>query len=103
MNAESHDAAKAEFDTLKVQLGAECPRAVACIEKDLPSLLNHYKFPSQLWRALRTTNAVERIHKEFKRRAKSMEAMGENTLMTVVAFTAMKLELGWQQRSVDTF
>lgn len=103
MNAESHDAAKAEFETLKAQLGAECPRAIACLEKDLPSLLSHYKFPAQLWRALRTTNAVERIHKEFKRRAKSMEAMGENTLMTVVAFTAMKLELGWQQRSVDTF
>ena len=103
MNAESYDDARAEFAALKAQLETECPRAVACLEKDLSSLLSHYKFPAKLWRALRTTNAVERIHKEFKRRAKAMEAMGENTLMTVVAFTAMKLELGWQQRSVDTF
>ena len=103
MNAEGYDDARAQFAALKAQLEAECPRAVACPEKDLSSLLSHYKFPAKLWRALRTTNAVELIHKEFKRRAKAMEAMGENTLMTVVAFTAMKLEFGWQQRSVDTF
>jgi putative transposase len=94
MNAEGYDDARAQFAALKAQLEAECPRAVACPEKDLSSLLSHYKFPAKLWRALRTTNAVELIHKEFKRRAKAMEAMGENTLMTVVAFTAMKLELG---------
>ena len=94
MNTEGYDDARAQFAALKAQLEAECPRAVACPEKDLSSLLSHYKFPAKLWRALRTTNAVERIHKEFKRRAQAMEAMGENTLMTVVAFTAMKLELG---------
>ena len=94
MNAESYGDARAEFAALKAQLETECPRAVACLEKDLSSLLSHYQFPAKLWRALRTTNAVELIHKEFKRRAKAMEAMGENTLMTVVAFTAMKLELG---------
>ena len=54
-------------------------------------------------KGLKTTNAVERIHKEFKRRSRSMEGMGETTLTVLIAFTALRLEMGWRQRPVDTY
>ncbi len=63
----------------------------------------HYQFPQRLHRALKTTNGVERIHKEFKRRSRSMEGMGETTLTVLLAFTALRLEMGWRQRPVDTY
>ena len=78
-------------------------RAVSCLEKDLESLVSHYSFKKPLWHALKTTNSVERINKKFKRRSKSMDSLGEVRLRTLLAFTAMRLELGWQRRAVDTY
>lgn len=103
MYAPSEDAAREAFTALKEAMGADAERAVACIEKDLDSLVSHYRFPERLWRALKTTNAVERIHKEVKRRARAMEAMGETTLSTLVAFTALRLEMKWQHRPIDSY
>jgi putative transposase len=95
--------ARCWFHVLQSSLGNDATRAVACLERDLDSLVTRYRFEKAMWRSLKTTNAVERIHKEFKRRARSMEALVESTLMTVVAFTALKIELGWRMRRVDSY
>lgn len=103
MYADGEAAARVAFETLERAMGNDCKRAIDCLRKDLDSLLTHYSFPKKLWQALKTTNAVERIHKEFKRRARAMEGMGEVTLTTLIAFTALRLEMGWRQRAVDTY
>ena len=64
-------------------------------EKDLPALLCHYDFPREYWSALRTTNPIERVNKEFKRRSKSMETVSSDGLKALLAFTALRLEFGW--------
>lgn len=84
-------------------MGNDAVGAVACLEKNIESLTSHYAFDKNLWLALKTTNSVERINKEFKRRSKSMDSVGEVRVRTLQAFTAMRLELGWRQRSVDTY
>jgi transposase-like protein len=81
---------------------SDAQRAVHCLEKDLELLLSHYRFEKQLWRTLRTTNPIERVNKELKRRTKSMDSLGEKTLMVVTAFTAMRLECNWQRIAVDS-
>lgn len=43
------------------------PDAVRCLERNLPSCLTFYSFPKEEWISLRTTNAIERVNKEFKR------------------------------------
>ena len=103
MYATSESDARQAFAVLKSAMGSDASRAVRCIEKDLDSLVSHYSFKSTLWHALKTTNSVERINKEFKRRSKSMDSLGELRLKTLLAFTAMRLELGWRRRAVDTF
>jgi putative transposase len=102
MYASSEDAARAAFDELKRAMGREAERAVACLEKDLDSLLTHFRFEKGVWRALKTTNPIERVNREFKRRTKSMDTLGARTLQTLVAFTAIRLEYGWQTTPVDT-
>jgi putative transposase len=102
MYASSKSDARAKFLQLKMGMRNDATRAVQCLEKDLDSLTVHYEFDKALWKALKTTNAIERVNKEFKRRTKSMETVGEQTLMVVVAFTALKLELGWQLNRVDS-
>ena len=102
MYAQSQSEARIKFSNLKKQMGSDCQRAVSCIEKDLESLLAHYKFEKRFWRVLRTTNPIERVNKELKRRTKSMEGLGEKTLNILLAFTAMRLEYNWSLLPVDS-
>jgi putative transposase len=102
MYAPSENAAREAFTDLEQAMNKDARRAVACIEKDLDSLLAHYSFEQRFWHALKSTNAIERVNKELKRRTKSMESLGEGTLRMVVAFTALRLEMGWQMHPIDS-
>ena len=102
MYANSEDAARIAFQVLKSTMGSDADRAVRCLEKDLESLLAHYSFEKKLWRGLKTTNPIERVNKELKRRTKSMETLGEKTLDVLMAFTAIRLEFGWQTTPLDS-
>ena len=103
MYSDGESGAREAFARLREAMGNDCQRAVACLGKDLDSLVSHYRFPQKVWQALKTTNAVERIHKEVKRRTRSMEGVGETTLNTILAFTALRMELSWRRRAVDTY
>lgn len=100
--AESLDAAKEAFEQLRGSWSKDCRDAVECMAKDLTSLLAHYEFPKEHWDALRTTNPIERVNKEFKRRSKAMEQVGSEGLKTLLAFTALRLEFGWLQSSLTS-
>lgn len=93
--AENREAALGAVVALRERWGAHCADAVTKFERDLDALLVHYDFPREHWDALRTTNPIERVNKEFKRRSKSMETMGPNGLKALLAFTALRLEFGW--------
>jgi putative transposase len=102
MYADSESEARKAFYSLKTQMGPDAESSIRCLEKDIESLLSHYKFPKQFWRTLKTTNPIERVNKELKRRTKTMEGLGENTLNILLAFTAMRLEYHWQRIPVDS-
>jgi putative transposase len=102
MYASSEDAARKAFGELEVAMGADGQRAVECLKKDLDALVVHYRFDKKLWRALKTTNAIERLNKELKRRTKTMDSVGEQTLTTVVAFAALRFEAGWRMHAIDS-
>jgi len=102
MYAKSEDEARNAFATLKDQMGKDAGRAVQCLEKDLDSLLQFFKFNREFWVALRTTNSIETINRQLKRRTKGMDTMGEQTLECVLAFTALKIEMGWAQHPVNS-
>lgn len=101
MYAGSANASRLAFKELKAAMGNDAERAVMCLEKDLDSLMAHYQFEKPLWRALKTTNPIERVNREFKRRTKAMDSLGEHTLNVLLAFTALRLEYGWATTRVD--
>lgn len=102
MYGKSEDEARRAFSALKDVMRNDATRAVRCIEKDLDSLLTHYSFDRKLWTALRTTNGIETINRQFKRRTKGMDTLGEATLESVLAFTALKIEINWQRHRIDS-
>ena len=73
------------------------PSAVDCLGRSIKSCLTFFSFPEHEWISLRTTNAIERVNKEFKRRTKPMEILaGENSAYLLLCFVAYKMELGWK-------
>ena len=53
------------------------------------------------WISLRTTNIIERLYKEFKRRTKPMEIVaGENGCNNLLAFICLKMELHWKSNPI---
>jgi putative transposase len=98
--AKNDGAARYAFAALKQRWNATCEDAVERLERDLEKLLAHYRFPEAHWAALRTTNPIERVNKEFKRRARSMETVSPDGLKALLAFTALRLEFGWMSSSV---
>ena len=101
MYAPSEKDARLAFEELKQTMGKDAQRAVNCLAKDIDSLLVHYKFEKSYWRTLRTTNPIERVNRELKRRTKSMGTVGESTLEAMVAFIALRLEMNWRRGKVN--
>jgi transposase-like protein len=75
----------------------ELPSAVKCLERSITQCLTFFQFPKDEWVSLRTTNIIERLNKEFKRRTKPMEIVaGEHACYTLLAFISLKMEVHWR-------
>ena len=89
------------FESFKAQREKELPSAVKCLETSLESCLTYLLFPQEEWICLRTTNVIERVNKEFKRRTKPMEILaGERSCYTLLTFICLKMELRWRSKPI---
>ncbi|MGH9317526.1 MAG: IS256 family transposase [Thermoanaerobaculia bacterium] len=73
-----------------------CPAVARSLEEAGEPLLTFYAFPKAMWRALRTTNSLENLNREFRRRTKtqasfSTEEAGVTLLYGLVAFGQIQL------------
>ena len=65
----------------------DLPSAVKCLGNSIESCLTYLSFPEEEWISLRTTNIIERLNKEYKRRTKPMEIVaGENACYMLFHF-----------------
>lgn len=72
------------------------PAVARSLEEGGLELLTFYELPEPLWRSVRTTNALENLNREFRRRTKtqgsfSTEAAGVTLLWGLVAFGQIQL------------
>jgi transposase-like protein len=72
------------------------PAVARSLEEGGLGLLTFYELPKPLWRSVRTTNALENLNREFRRRTKtqgsfSTEAAGVTLLWGLVAFGQIRL------------
>ena len=99
--ASSKQKAVGFFNAFKSKWESELPSAVKCLETSLDSCLTYLYFPEEEWICLRTTNVIERVNKEFKRRTKPMEIVaGERACYTLLAFVCLKMELRWRSKPI---
>jgi transposase-like protein len=81
---EAYTAFVAKWSTL-------CPAVARSLEEAGTELLTFYEFPKSMWRSLRTTNPLENLNREFRRRTKTQasftnEQAGVTLLYGLVAF-----------------
>ncbi|HUT69507.1 MAG TPA: IS256 family transposase [Desulfatiglandales bacterium] len=99
--ASSKSKAMEFFDIFKDRWQRDLPSAVKCLENSLEACLTFFICPEEEWISLRTTNIIERLNKEFKRRTKPMEIVaGENACYTLLAFICLKMELHWKSNPI---
>jgi transposase-like protein len=89
----------------------KCPAVAASLEEAGDKLFTFTRFPKSQWKSLRTSNAIERLHEEFKRRIKTQTVLpsAETAAMLFWALMAsgqitMRKVDGWQslaERPVD--
>ena len=65
-------AAVKRFQAWKDRWQDEAAKAVACVEEDLEHLLAFYDCPRKRWKRIRTTNSIERLFVEVRRRIRTM-------------------------------
>lgn len=73
--APSEKAARAVFDRFVRVWRLRCEPVVQSLLEAGEELLTHFRFPRSQWVALRTTNAIERLNLEFRRRIKTQGSM----------------------------
>jgi putative transposase len=62
-----------------------CKAVVSSLEEAGEELFTFLQFPKLQWKALRTTNALERINEEFRRRTKTQASMpGEDAVLLLL-------------------
>jgi transposase-like protein len=84
-------AARKAYDAFVAKWSKLCPAVARSLEEAGHELLTFYEFPKAMWRSLRTTNPLENLNREFRRRTKtqasfSQEASAVTLLYGLVAF-----------------
>lgn len=67
-----------------------CPGMVECLEEAGDDLVTFLRFPKAQWKALRTTNALERINEEFRRRTKTQASLPSQDAMLLLLFGLLR-------------
>jgi putative transposase len=65
------------------------PTAVDCLKRDLDACLTFYSFPEKHWKYIRTSNIIERLFGEVKKRTHKMAAAFRNEDSCLLMFFAV--------------
>jgi transposase-like protein len=80
------DAVLAARRTFRAKWRRECPGVVTSIDEAGEELFTFLAFPRAQWKALRTTNALERINGEFRRRTKTQAMLPSEEAVVLLLF-----------------
>jgi transposase-like protein len=67
-----------------------CPAVASSLDEAGDELVTFLRFPSSQWKALRTTNALERINEEFRRRTKTQSSLPSSNAVVLLLFGLLR-------------
>jgi transposase-like protein len=91
-------------DDIVATYGDELPSAVACLDDDFEACIAHLKFPLAHRRAIRTTNLLERLFGEERRRTKVIpHAFGERAVLKLMYAALIRAAERWRGLKMTEF
>jgi putative transposase len=80
-------------------LGRQVPEAQRCLEDGFAAATLFYAFPKEHWVRIRSTNGLERLHGEIKRRIRSVGAFPDRqSALRLVTAVALEKTRVWSDR-----
>ena len=77
----------------------ELPEAMRVLERGFTAATQFYAFPEPHWARLRTTNSLERLHTEIKRRIRSAGAFPDRaSALRLITAVALRTTAVWSER-----
>jgi putative transposase len=85
--AANADAARAAYTVFERAWAKRCPGVVTRLREGGDELLTFFTFPKTQWKALRSTNVIERLHEEFRRRVKTQGSLPSEDAALILLFS----------------
>lgn len=102
--AENRTEAIELFRKWKRRWQGQAPKAVACLESDLEELLAFFDCPKVHWKRLRTTNVIERLFVEVRRRIRTMCAFTTRSSCERILFSVFnRMNQHWTRHPLPAF
>ena len=91
-------------DDIVATYGRDLPSAVACLQDDFEACIAHLRFPLGHRRAIRTTNLLERLFGEERRRTKVIpHAFGERAVLKLMYAALIRAAERWRGIRITEF
>ena len=93
-----------QFTEFKNKWSSRYPRPIYNMEKNLGILLKYYDYPESIRRSIHSTNLIERMNKEIRRRIKIIDSLpSEESAMKIMYLRVAEINEAWSQRSMRGF
>ena len=100
-NAPSEDEAKRLLSQLMERYEKSAPRLTAWAEENLTEGLTVLQFPAEHWRRIRTSNVIERVNEEIRRRTRVAGIFpNDASCLRLVSAVLMEISEDWETGKV---
>jgi putative transposase len=91
--------AKKHLHALKIAFGKLLPEAIQCLEEGFSDATAFFAFPNDHWVKIRSTNGLERLHGEIKRRIRAVGAFPDRaSALRLITAVALEVTGIWGDR-----
>lgn len=98
-HAKSLVVARQRLGELRARWDKELPEAMACLHDGFAAATVFYALPPAHWQKIRTTNGLERLHGEIKRRIRAVGAFPDRaSALRLITAVALKVAAIWSDR-----
>ena len=102
--SQTREEAMKRFREFSNRLSEMYPRSLYNMEKNICSLLKYYEYPEQICRAIYSTNLIERMNKEIRKRIKITDSLpSEESAMKIIYLISAKINGKWSLRTLRGF
>lgn len=102
--ARNRGAVRKAWKAWKERWQGEAPEAVACLERDLEALCTFLQCPPQHHRLIRTTNYIERLIRELRRRTRPMGAFADRSSCDRLFYGVVRrVNRRWSRKTLPHF